>query len=172
MAHGIKRSICLITVLLGAASQRIEYLALEFIGTPWLLDILDDWRKHERGSIPGPTECCIMIFIISVYITLLHITIEKKICQNSICVISLSHESHICHHFRLNLGWNNKFVLKRNSWLCEWLVEYHRFYIEHILCDMDWVAHHELVCCACKFQWWFSALYSNLHCFKSFNGRD
>lgn len=79
MAHGIKRSICLITVLLGAASQRIEYLALEFIGTPWLLDILDDWRKHERGSIPGPTECCIMIFIISVYITLLHITIEKKI---------------------------------------------------------------------------------------------
>lgn len=65
--HGIKRSICLITVLLGAASQRIEYLALEFIGTPWLLEILDDWRKHERGSIPGPTECCIMIFIISVY---------------------------------------------------------------------------------------------------------
>lgn len=53
-------------VLLGAASQRIEYLALEFIGTPWLLEILDDWRKHERGSIPGPTECCIMIFITSI----------------------------------------------------------------------------------------------------------
>lgn len=53
------------TVLLGAASQRIEYLALEFIGTPWLLDILEDWKKHERGAIPGPTEFCIIIFIIS-----------------------------------------------------------------------------------------------------------
>lgn len=52
-------------MLLGAASQRIEYLALEFIGTPWLLEILDDWKKHERGSIPGPTECCIMVFVIS-----------------------------------------------------------------------------------------------------------
>lgn len=52
-------------VLLGAASQRIEYLALEFIGTPWLLEILEDWKKHERGAIPGPTEFCIMIFIIS-----------------------------------------------------------------------------------------------------------
>lgn len=59
-------SFILIVVLLGAASQRIEYLALEFIGTPWLLEILADWREHERGSIPGPTECCIMIFIISI----------------------------------------------------------------------------------------------------------
>lgn len=41
------------TVLLGAASQRIEYLALEFIGTPWLLEILADWKKHERGALPG-----------------------------------------------------------------------------------------------------------------------
>lgn len=55
-------------VLLGAASQRIEYLALEFIGTPWLLDILEDWKKHERGAIPGPTEFCIIIFIISMSI--------------------------------------------------------------------------------------------------------
>lgn len=52
-------------VLLGAASQRIEYLALEFIGLPWMLEILADWKEHERGSIPGPTECCIMLFIIS-----------------------------------------------------------------------------------------------------------
>lgn len=56
-------------MLLGAASQRIEYLALEFIGTwynvPWMLDILNDWKTHERGAIPGPTECCIIIFIIS-----------------------------------------------------------------------------------------------------------
>ncbi|XP_031631635.1 transient receptor potential protein [Contarinia nasturtii] len=52
-------------LLLGAASQRIEYLALEFIGTNWSLDILEDWREHERGAIPGPTDSCIIIFIIS-----------------------------------------------------------------------------------------------------------
>lgn len=52
-------------MLLGAASQRIEYLALEFIGTPWLLEILADWKKHERGALPGPTECGIMFYIIS-----------------------------------------------------------------------------------------------------------
>lgn len=55
-------------MLLGAASQRIEYLALEFIGLPWMLEILADWKEHERGSIPGPTECCIMLFIISEFI--------------------------------------------------------------------------------------------------------
>lgn len=52
-------------VLLGAASQRIEYLALEFIGTPWLLEVLADWKKHERGALPGPTESSIMFYIIS-----------------------------------------------------------------------------------------------------------
>lgn len=55
------------TVLLGAASQRIEYLALEFIGTPWMMEILADWKRHERGAFPGPTECCIMLYIFSKY---------------------------------------------------------------------------------------------------------
>lgn len=52
-------------MLLGAASQRIEYLALELIGTPWMLEILDDWKRHERGAFPGPTECFIMLYIFS-----------------------------------------------------------------------------------------------------------
>lgn len=52
-------------MLLGAASQRIEYLALEIIGTPWLLEVLDYWKRHERGSLPGPTECGIIFYIIS-----------------------------------------------------------------------------------------------------------
>lgn len=52
-------------MLLGAASQRFEYLALELIGTPWTLEILADWKLRERGAIPGPTELSIMIFIIS-----------------------------------------------------------------------------------------------------------
>lgn len=54
-----------LSVLLGAASQRIEYLALEFIGTPWLLEVLEDWKRHERGSFPGPTECSIILYIVS-----------------------------------------------------------------------------------------------------------
>lgn len=56
-------------MLLGAESQRIEYLALELIGThlhqDWMLQILADWKEHERGAIPGPTESCILIFILS-----------------------------------------------------------------------------------------------------------
>lgn len=52
-------------MLLGAASQRVEYLALEFIGTPWLLDVLADWKRHERGALPGPTEFGIIFYIIS-----------------------------------------------------------------------------------------------------------
>lgn len=56
-------------MLLGAESQRIEYLALELIGThfhqDWMLRILADWKEHERGAIPGPTESCILIFILS-----------------------------------------------------------------------------------------------------------
>lgn len=52
-------------MLLGAASQRIEYLALEFIGTPWMLEILEDWKRHERGALPGPIEFSIIFYIIS-----------------------------------------------------------------------------------------------------------
>lgn len=52
-------------MLLGAASQRIEQLALEIIGLPWMLDILEDWKKHERGSFPGPIECFIILYVFS-----------------------------------------------------------------------------------------------------------
>lgn len=62
----------LLIVLLGAASQRLEYLALEFIGLRWMLEMLADWKEHERGSIPGPTECCIIMFVISEFRTVKH----------------------------------------------------------------------------------------------------
>lgn len=62
-------------MLLGAESQRIEYLALELIGThlhqDWMLEILADWKEHERGAIPGPTESCILVFILSKYCSIL-----------------------------------------------------------------------------------------------------
>lgn len=72
-------------VLLGAASQRIEYLALEFIGLPWMLEILADWKEHERGSIPGPTECCIIMFIISESINVRHDTNLIQLIINNLC---------------------------------------------------------------------------------------
>ncbi|XP_059621283.1 transient receptor potential protein [Phlebotomus argentipes] len=52
-------------LLLGLASQRVEYLILELIGTPWLLSLLDEWKKHERGAAPGFIECFVILYIIS-----------------------------------------------------------------------------------------------------------
>lgn len=39
--------------LLGAASQRVEFLLLEWFGTPWIHALLEEWKKHERGALPG-----------------------------------------------------------------------------------------------------------------------
>lgn len=55
------------TVLLGMASQRVEYLAIELFGTAWMREILAGWKKHERGSIPGFVESGVIIYIISEY---------------------------------------------------------------------------------------------------------
>ncbi|GAB0092353.1 Transient receptor potential protein [Sergentomyia squamirostris] len=52
-------------LLLGLASQRVEYLILELIGTPWLLSLLDEWKKHERGAVPGFIEFFVIIYIMS-----------------------------------------------------------------------------------------------------------
>lgn len=52
-------------MLLGAASQRVEFLVLEIIGHPWLLSILDDWKRHERGALPGFVEFGVIIYIVS-----------------------------------------------------------------------------------------------------------
>nr|XP_040566985.1 LOW QUALITY PROTEIN: transient receptor potential protein-like [Lepeophtheirus salmonis] len=58
--------LCFLT-LLAAASQRFERLTLKFIGThfemQFLLDIVDDWVKHERGSLPSPIECVIIFWV-------------------------------------------------------------------------------------------------------------
>ena len=49
--------------LLGLASQRVEYLLIEWFGTEWMQEILEDWKRRERGSIPGPIELFIMLYI-------------------------------------------------------------------------------------------------------------
>lgn len=46
------------------ASQRFEHLVLEFIGTPWLLSILDEWNRSERGAFPGFCECFVIIYVL------------------------------------------------------------------------------------------------------------
>lgn len=55
----------IILVLLGAASLRIVQITFELIGFPWMLAMLEDWRKHERGSLPGPIELGIIMYISS-----------------------------------------------------------------------------------------------------------
>ncbi|XP_054730943.1 transient receptor potential protein isoform X2 [Anastrepha obliqua] len=52
-------------MLLGAASLRVVDLAFELLAFPWMLAMLEDWRKHERGSLPGPIELGIITYIAS-----------------------------------------------------------------------------------------------------------
>lgn len=50
-------------MLLGAASLRVVQITFELLAFPWMLTMLDDWRKHERGSLPGPIELAIIMYI-------------------------------------------------------------------------------------------------------------
>ncbi|XP_012217873.1 transient receptor potential protein isoform X2 [Linepithema humile] len=52
-------------MLLGMASQRIEYLLIELFGNEWMREILAGWKKHERGCIPGFVETGVVIYVIS-----------------------------------------------------------------------------------------------------------
>ncbi|XP_076618854.1 transient receptor potential [Colletes latitarsis] len=52
-------------MLLGMASQRIEYLVIELFGNAWLHEILAEWKRRERGCIPGFVESGVIIYVIS-----------------------------------------------------------------------------------------------------------
>lgn len=52
-------------VLLGMASQRIEYLVIELFGNAWMREILAGWKRRERGCIPGFVESGVILYIIS-----------------------------------------------------------------------------------------------------------
>ncbi|KAL0852615.1 hypothetical protein ABMA27_016897 [Loxostege sticticalis] len=52
-------------MLLGMASQRIEYLVIELFGNAWMREILAGWKRRERGCIPGFVESGVIIYIIS-----------------------------------------------------------------------------------------------------------
>ncbi|CAH1959081.1 unnamed protein product [Acanthoscelides obtectus] len=52
-------------MLLGAASQRIEILALEWFGTDWVQDMVKEWKRKERGALFGIAECGVILYVIS-----------------------------------------------------------------------------------------------------------
>ncbi|XP_071452842.1 transient receptor potential protein-like [Hetaerina americana] len=53
-------------MLLGAASQRAEYLVIEWFGPAWMQVILEDWKRRERGSLPGLVEFCVMTYVFGI----------------------------------------------------------------------------------------------------------
>lgn len=52
-------------MLLGAASQRVEILALELLGTDWVQDMVREWKRKERGAFFGLAECGVVFYVIS-----------------------------------------------------------------------------------------------------------
>ncbi|XP_046971020.1 transient receptor potential protein [Vanessa cardui] len=52
-------------MLLSLASQRAEYLVLEWSGISWLQELVEFWKSRERGSLPGLIESTVIIFIAS-----------------------------------------------------------------------------------------------------------
>lgn len=54
-------------MLLGAASQRVEILALEWFGTAWLQEVIREWKRKERGALFGFAECGVIIYVIGEY---------------------------------------------------------------------------------------------------------
>ncbi|XP_050299410.1 transient receptor potential protein isoform X2 [Anthonomus grandis grandis] len=55
----------LFLMLLGAASQRVEVLALEWFGTDWMQDMVKEWKRKERGALFGLAECGVILYVIS-----------------------------------------------------------------------------------------------------------
>ncbi|KAL1509540.1 hypothetical protein ABEB36_004255 [Hypothenemus hampei] len=55
----------LFLMLLGAASQRVEIIALELLGTDWVQELVKEWKRRERGSFFGIAECGVIIYVIS-----------------------------------------------------------------------------------------------------------
>ncbi|XP_053616411.1 transient receptor potential protein isoform X2 [Plodia interpunctella] len=58
-------SYMLFLTLLSLASQRAEYLVLEWSGVRWLQQLVEFWKEHERGSLPGLIEFTVVVYIAS-----------------------------------------------------------------------------------------------------------
>lgn len=51
--------------LLSLASQRAEFVVLEWFDIRWLQELVEYWKEHERGALPGLIEFTVIIFIAS-----------------------------------------------------------------------------------------------------------
>ncbi|KAK2716108.1 transient receptor potential protein-like [Artemia franciscana] len=49
--------------LLAMASQRLEYVLIEWFGPEWIKEMMYEWQRKERGSLPGPVECLIIFWV-------------------------------------------------------------------------------------------------------------
>ncbi|KAH9643810.1 hypothetical protein HF086_002308 [Spodoptera exigua] len=58
-------SYMLFLTLLSLASQRADYLVLEWSGITWLQELVDHWKERERGSLPSIIEFSVIIYIAS-----------------------------------------------------------------------------------------------------------
>nr|XP_021196624.2 transient receptor potential protein [Helicoverpa armigera] len=58
-------SYMLFLTLLSLASQRADYLVLEWSGITWLKELVEYWKEHERGSLPSLIEFGVIIYIAS-----------------------------------------------------------------------------------------------------------
>ncbi|KAL0829971.1 hypothetical protein ABMA28_003435 [Loxostege sticticalis] len=58
-------SYMLFLMLLSLASQRAEFLVLEWSGIRWLQELVEYWKEHERGALPGLIEFTVIIYIAS-----------------------------------------------------------------------------------------------------------
>lgn len=69
-------------MLLSLASQRAEFLVLEWSGISWLQELVEYWKEHERGSLPGLIEFTVIIYIASTFIINLITAINLYILGN------------------------------------------------------------------------------------------
>ncbi|KAF5277599.1 hypothetical protein FQA39_LY06092 [Lamprigera yunnana] len=50
---------------LSMASQRVENIVLEFFDVDWIKEMMLEWKRKERGALPGVTECVVIVYVIS-----------------------------------------------------------------------------------------------------------
>jgi len=79
-------------VLLGAASQRVEFLLMEWFGNEWMQSVLADWKRRERGSLPGVVEFGCITYVISeclenIFYKIKHLKLEHRFGDVGVAVI-------------------------------------------------------------------------------------
>lgn len=56
------------SALLALASQRADIIFLEWSGIEWFKDLVEHWKDHERGALPGIIEMMVVVYIASKFL--------------------------------------------------------------------------------------------------------